>query len=97
MPRVLDDSEVAELISRIASASLEVDMSEVTLETRLDSIGMDSLTQLELVTALEDELSVRIPDEAIVEIQTVGQLVRCFADLQGSDQVSQARAADAGR
>jgi acyl carrier protein len=89
MPRVPDDSEVTDLIMRVASTSLEVDTSEVTLDTRLDSIGMDSLAQLELVTALEDELSVRIPDEAIEQIQTVGQLVRCFADLQRSGNIGQ--------
>jgi acyl carrier protein len=46
---------------------------------------MDSLAKLELVSVLEDEMSVRIPDELLKEINTAGDLVECLRKLQASE------------
>lgn len=50
---------------------------DVTLDegTNLKDLGADSFDLLELVTALEDEFGVQMPDDAVGEIVTVGQVV----------------------
>jgi acyl carrier protein len=72
------------MLRNIADEVLQVDLSEVSPGTSLGALGMDSLDKLELVTALEDQLSVRIPDEELKKIQTVGGLVECLLRLQPS-------------
>jgi acyl carrier protein len=74
---------MAELL-RTAAEKIDVDLSETTPGTPLESVGMDSLAKLELIAILEDELSVRIPDEALREIKTVGQLVTCLIQVQSA-------------
>ncbi len=48
----------------------------VTLEASLaDDLGADSIDAVELNIALEDALNVSIPDEALAEMKTVGDIV----------------------
>jgi acyl carrier protein len=82
MPKILQESEIVNFLIKTAGEIMETDLSEVTFDTALGSLGMDSLDQLELVTALEDQLSIRIPDEQMRELATVGRLVACVMELQ---------------
>ena len=81
MPKVLTEPEMIQKLKN-AAAEMQLDFGAATEETLLDSLGMDSLDRLELVSILEDALSVRIPDEVLRTIQTVGQLVECLIQLQ---------------
>lgn len=81
MSRVLTEPEVIQVLKN-AVTEMQLDFSEATEETLLESLGMDSLDRLELVSILEDALSVRIPDETLKAIQTVGQLAACLIQLQ---------------
>ena len=48
----------------------------VTMEASLaDDLGADSIDAVELNIALEDTLHVSIPDEALAEMKTVGDIV----------------------
>lgn len=48
----------------------------VTMEATLaDDLGADSIDAVELNIALEDALNVSIPDEALAEMKTVGDIV----------------------
>ncbi len=48
----------------------------VTMEASLaDDLGADSIDAVELNIALEDALNVSIPDEALAEMKTVGDIV----------------------
>jgi acyl carrier protein len=60
---------------RIATEVAERDI-QITSETaRISDLGLDSLNTLEIIGSLERELKVRIPDDQLVGIQTVGQLI----------------------
>jgi len=50
---------------------------DLTLESRLDAIGLDSLTLLELMFDLEDKYGIRLPSD-LPQPETVGQLVEIF-------------------
>jgi acyl carrier protein len=71
-----------ELVKKVAEEVLDMDLSEATPQTPLRSLGMDSSDQLELVSVLEDQLEVFIPDGQFTELETVGGLIAAFAELQ---------------
>ena len=48
----------------------------VTRESVITALGIDSLSMMQIVGEMESELGVMIPDEDLVEIRTVGDLVR---------------------
>ena len=63
--------------------TLNCDESQVTMETRLaEDLDADSLDAVELNMALEDALGFAIPDEVLVEIKTVGDIVRWLEEHQ---------------
>jgi acyl carrier protein len=69
-------SDIAERVKKIVVEHLGVDESKVTEQASLiDDLGADSLDQVELVMAFEEEFSVEIPDDAAEKIRTVGDAV----------------------
>jgi acyl carrier protein len=47
---------------------------EVTRESVITDLGIDSLSMMQIVGEMETELGLQIPDEDLVEIITVGDL-----------------------
>lgn len=63
-------------VKEILSKQLNVDVAKITENTNIATdLGADSLDLVEILMSLEDEFSISIPDEAIPEIKTVGDLV----------------------
>lgn len=67
--------DLMQTFQRMASEIAEKDFSHVTEDAKIASLGIDSLGMLELVGQMERELGVQIPDEQLVGIQTVRQLL----------------------
>jgi acyl carrier protein len=67
--------ELITIFQRMASEVAEKDFSHVTEDAAIADLGIDSLGMLELVASMERELSVSVPDEQLVGIQTVRQLL----------------------
>ena len=69
-------SEIAESIKKIVVEHLDVEETKVTPEASfIDDLGADSLDNVELVMAFEEEFDVEIPDDAAETIQTVGDAI----------------------
>lgn len=68
-------SELFSMFQRMAAEIAEKDFSDVTEDSNIQELGLDSLSTLELVGAMERELDVQIPDDQLVGIQTVRQLL----------------------
>jgi acyl carrier protein len=76
-------SDVAERVKKIVVEHLGVDAEKVTLEASfIDDLGADSLDNVELVMAFEEEFGVEIPDDAAETIQTVGDAVKFIEKSQ---------------
>jgi acyl carrier protein len=75
---------VIEIIAREAKCSPR----EVTLDTRLDVLGIDSLKAIVILSELEDVLGIEIPNEIIGSIYTVGDVVSKVDELQGSNNTA---------
>lgn len=55
---------------------LDADEEAVTLTASIqEDLGADSLDIVDLITTIEDEFDISIPDEAVDEIKTVGDIV----------------------
>ena len=72
--------EIFEIIAREAKCSTE----EISLKTRLDALGIDSLKAIVILSELEDLLGIEIPNEIIASIQTVGDIVAKVDELQSN-------------
>lgn len=68
----MSDKNNLQRIVDICVDQLGVDAEKVTLESRFcDDLGADSLDQVELVMALEEEFGIEISDEEAEGIQSV--------------------------
>lgn len=69
-------SDIAERIKKIVVEHLDVDADKVSEKASfIDDLGADSLDNVELVMAFEEEFGVEIPDDAAETIQTVGDAI----------------------
>ena len=70
-------SDTLERVRKIVIDHLDADPDKVTEKASLiDDLGADSLDNVELVMAFEEEFDVEIPDDAAEHIQTVGDAVK---------------------
>ena len=67
---------ILEKISGIIAEQLDVEVEAVSPEKSFtDDLGADSLAIVELVLALEEEFGIKIPDDRVDSIKTVGDAV----------------------
>ena len=70
-------SDIADRIKKIVVEHLDVDAEKVNENASfIDDLGADSLDNVELVMAFEEEFDVEIPDDAAETIQTVGDAIK---------------------
>lgn len=73
-----------EQVKAIIVETLNCDESQVTMEARLaEDLEADSLDAVELNMAIEEALGIAVPDEALAEVKTVGDIVRYLEEHQG--------------
>ena len=66
----------ADRVKKIIISQLNVSEDQVTPEANfIDDLGADSLDQVELVMALEEEFGPEIPEEEAEKLQTVGSVI----------------------
>jgi len=67
---------VEEKVKKIICDQLNVPEEEVVLDASfVDDLGADSLDQVELIMAIEEEFDISIPDEDAEKIRTVQDAV----------------------
>lgn len=52
-----------------------VNPDDVKNESTLEDLDMDSLDVVEIMQAIEDDLGIRVPDEDLEELTTIGDAV----------------------
>ena len=63
-------------VCKIISEQTGMDKDKITMETNLkEDLGVDSLDNVEIIMAFEDEFEQNIPDGDFVKLQTVGDVV----------------------
>lgn len=78
-------SDILERVRKIVIEHLDADPEKVTEKASfIDDLGADSLDNVELVMAFEEEFDIEIPDDAAEHIQTVGDAVKFIAERLGA-------------
>ena len=78
-----------DVVEMFKQAALEVDnrkLPDLKADTVISALGMDSVAVMELVSYFEEKLNVRIPDEDLGKIRTVGDLKDALAKLATATQ-----------
>ena len=82
----MDRDTVFGMIRDIVSDQLGIDVSAMTFETSfVDGLDADSLDLLQLVTAIEDEFDIQVPDTEFERIVTVDDAIEAIARLKAGD------------
>ncbi|WP_300532494.1 acyl carrier protein [Maricaulis sp.] len=77
-------SDVLERVKKIVVEHLDVEAEKVSENASfIDDLGADSLDNVELVMAFEEEFDIEIPDDAAEHIQTVGAAVKFISEKVG--------------
>lgn len=81
VPRPLTD--LADSVASVIAYLTKQQKERITLSTRLDELGVDSLLRVELTALLEAHFRVSLPEAKIAEAQTVSELVELLAERLG--------------
>ncbi|MCV3728376.1 phosphopantetheine-binding protein [Ureaplasma miroungigenitalium] len=70
--------DVRQTINKIAQQK-KINLNQLADENvNLKSLGIDSLAAMDLIVDIEDALNVRLSDEELVSIKTLGDLIKTF-------------------
>jgi acyl carrier protein len=73
----MDEKEIREKVVEIVKDKLGVEDDKITDEAKyVEDLGADSLSLVDIAMALEDEFGMKIPDEDIEKITTVGATIQ---------------------
>lgn len=68
--------EILAKVKSVVSEKLNVGEDQVTADAKfVEDLGADSLDQVELIMALEDEFDLKIPEEDAEKLSTIGAAV----------------------
>jgi len=72
-------AELATIVNEIAG----VPVGDVTLNKTFLDLDVDSLSMVEIATAAEDKFGIRIPDDDLKDLKTVGDAVSYIIEKAG--------------
>ena len=73
--------EIFDKLKELVVDQLGVEEDEVTMEASMqDDLGADSLDLVDLVMSVEEEFDVKVADEDLENIKTVGDIVNYIED-----------------
>jgi acyl carrier protein len=72
---MISNEETLKTVKEFLKVRLEIDTDDLTMDSKLEDLGIDSLMQMELIFDFEDKFSFHMPD---LEDRptTIGELVR---------------------
>ena len=77
---------VFDTVCAVLADILAVNADDITLDTDiLQDLNADSLDVLDIITALEDESDIEVPDDKIEDLTTVGAVVDYVKDVTGKE------------
>ena len=71
----MDRTKLLEMFRNVAAEVAEKDFSRLQEDSVIADLGVDSLAMLEITGEMERELQIQVPDDELVGIQTVRQLL----------------------
>ncbi|MCK4760943.1 MAG: acyl carrier protein [Candidatus Aminicenantes bacterium] len=72
----MNKEEILTKVKSVVAEKLNVGEDQVTTDAKfVEDLGADSLDQVELIMALEDEFTLKIPEEEAEKLETVGAAI----------------------
>ena len=65
---------ITQLFSQAAQEVNGKKLANLTKETVISKLGLDSVAVMELVSFFEEKLDIRMPDDDLAKVQTLGDL-----------------------
>ena len=79
----LPENEVLAHLAEIVSEETGIDTAEIQMDKSFtDDLDIDSLSMMTIVTHAEDKFGVRIPDDEVKNLTTVGDAVSFITGAQ---------------
>jgi acyl carrier protein len=72
---MLNRNALIDLFEKAATEIAERDISNLQESTEISALGIDSLALLELIGAMERQLGIHLPDDQLVGLTTVRELI----------------------
>ena len=79
----MQSPQLIEMFRSLASEITERDFSHVQSGQTISELGIDSLQMLELIGEMERELDIHIPEERLVGLEKVQQLLSLVDEIRG--------------
>jgi acyl carrier protein len=81
----MDRAEIEQKVRKVLAEQFAFEESQVTVESRFsEDLDADSLDMVEATMALEEALGIRIADEELQNVKTVGEAVSLAAAKLGA-------------
>ena len=78
----MEHKAILDKVISLVADTLELDESDIDVDTAYKDLGADSFDLLELVTAIEDEFGITLDEDSIPSIKTVGETVDAIEKAQ---------------
>lgn len=77
----MENENVKNAIANIVSQIIQCDATEIREESGyLKTFGWDSFAQVMIISNIEDEFKISIPDDRIIELSTIRALIEYIVD-----------------
>jgi 8-amino-7-oxononanoate synthase/acyl carrier protein len=90
-----DAAEIAAVVMEEITAVAKERATDLTIETNVLDLGLDSLERMEIVNRLEERFGGRIPEQVLLEIETVREITSAVQTYLGEAAAQRAADADA--
>ncbi len=76
----LDKTKIIETVFNHVKAIARERAKDLTLDTNVIELGLDSLERMDIIARLEETYSIRIPEEVLIEVETCQEIVDALAE-----------------
>ena len=85
-------SNVTEEVLDVIAETQRIPRETITLDSRFEELGMDSMDAVNILFALEEKFDITIPDEAAKQIRSIREMVdgvQRMVDAKDLEQAAQ--------
>jgi acyl carrier protein len=81
----MENLDVITMFNRVATqVEKSKKLPEFKREDKITGLGIDSVSMMEVIGVIEDELDIKIPDEKLAQLQTVGDIEKVVLEQVGN-------------
>lgn len=75
-------------IQRMMAEQFDLKLEDLSPDAQLDSLGLDSLSVIEFMFTLEDELNIKIANDRVEDFKTVGDVADIIDKIIAAQKIT---------